>query len=236
MTSPETRRSTHTYRWLMLGLAGLLLALLVAVVVVALGGSSRSSSPAGATGAGAVDGRTPGPASFRTAGTLPAGLAARPVPSFNLADARGGRFSSASLSGKPYAITFLYVHCVDVCPLIGSEIHQALANLGPDAKRMTVVAISVDPHGDTPIAVRRWLRLHQEPGNFHYLIGSARSLAPIWKAFYVSPQTPRDQRSSHTAVIWLVNRHARPAALIPAGTQINTADLAHDFRALLAGT
>jgi cytochrome oxidase Cu insertion factor (SCO1/SenC/PrrC family) len=97
---------------------------------------------------------------------------------------------------------------------------------------MTVVAISVDPRGDTRVAVRRWLNLHHEPANFHYLVGSQRSLAPIWKAFYVSPQTPGDPQSSHTAIIWLVNRHGRLAALIPAGLPIKVADLAHDFAVL----
>jgi protein SCO1/2 len=128
------------------------------------------------------------------------------------------------------------VHCVDVCPLIGSEIHDALAKLDPEAKRMNVVAISVDPRGDTRAAVRRWLAAHHEPANFHYLIGSERALAPVWKAFYVTPQTPGDPHSSHTAVIWLINRGGRLAALISAGVAINTTSLAHDFRLLINTT
>jgi cytochrome oxidase Cu insertion factor (SCO1/SenC/PrrC family) len=95
-----------------------------------------------------------------------------------------------------------------------------------------VVAISVDPRGDTRTAVKRWLTLHQEPTNFHYLIGSQHALAPIWKAFFVSPQIPGDPQSSHAAIIWLVNRHDHLAALIPAGLPINTTNLAHDFATL----
>jgi protein SCO1/2 len=146
---------------------------------------------------------------------------------------RGGTISSRALRGRPYALTFLYVHCVDVCPLIGSEIHGALADLGLKAGRMSVVAVSVDPRGDTGTAVRRWLALHQEPANFHYLIGSQRTLAPVWKAFYVSPQIPGDPHSSHTAVIWLINRRGRVRALISAGIPINITNLAHDFGVLI---
>ena len=98
---------------------------------------------------------------------------------------------------------------------------------------MNVVAVSVDPRGDTRKAVQRWLELHQEPANFHYLIGSQRTLAPVWHAFYVSPQTPGDPHSSHTAVIWLINRRGKLQALISAGIPINITNLAHDFGVLI---
>ncbi len=182
------------------------------------------------------DAASAGSGPFLTAATMPQGLGGRPVPRFILLDARGGSVSSARLGGRPYALTFLYVHCVDVCPLIGSEIHDALIKLGAQANKLNVVAISVDPHGDTRRAVTQWLAAHHEPANFHYLIGSPRQLAPVWKAFYVSPQTPGNPHSTHTAVIWLINRHGRLAALVPAGLPINTNNLAHDLRVLSATT
>jgi SCO1/SenC len=74
---------------------------------------------------------------------------------------------------------------------------RRLAGLGARAGGLNVVAISVDPRGDTRAVVRRRLTAHHEPANFHYLIGSARQLAPVWKAFYVSPQRPGDPRSTH---------------------------------------
>ncbi|MFZ0091557.1 MAG: SCO family protein [Solirubrobacteraceae bacterium] len=213
------------------GAMGTLLVLLL-LAVGALLLLRPSSHLAPSTGTAAVEGST-GPGPFLTASTLPPGLAGRAVPSFHLADARGGRLASTSLHGHPYALTFLYVHCVDVCPLIGSEIHTALADLGPKARKMRVVAVSVDPRGDTRRAVREWLTLHQEPANFHYLIGSEQALAPVWKAFYVSPQIPGDPHSSHTAVIWLINRRGKVQALISAGIPINVANLAHDFGVLI---
>jgi protein SCO1/2 len=217
----------NRHRWITVGLAATLTVLVVAAVAVAVDGNSAGS-------AGSVSVTSPassGP--FRTASSVPAALAKRPIPQFDLRDARGSRFSSRSLRGRAYAITFLYVHCVDVCPLIGSEIHDALQKLGTQAKNLPIIAISVDPNGDTGAAVRKWLSEHQEPTSFHYLIGTQERLKPIWKAFYVSAQTPGDPISSHTAVIWLINQRGRLAALVSAGVPINTTNLAHDFRVLL---
>lgn len=208
-------------------LGGLLAVLVVAIVVVLIAGGKSDGPRSGASPVAA------GVGGYLTASQIPRGLRNRPVPSFALADARGGTFSSRQLKGRPYVLTFLCVHCVDVCPLIGTEIHQALAALGPAAKNLNVVAFSVDPQGDTRPAVRRWLAQHREPANFHYLIGSGRQLAPVWRAFYVSPQTPGDPTSSHTAVIWLIERTGGLAALIAAGVPIDPRKLAHDFRTLL---
>ena len=207
-----------------------LLVVIAASAAVALRGGGSTSQTIGPPGA------SEGSGSFLTAAAMPQGLGGRPVPRFNLVDARGGTYSSTRLRGRPYVLTFLYVHCVDVCPLIGSEIHDALAKLGAQASGLNVIAISVDPRGDTRPAVKRWLAVHHEPANFYYLIGSARRLAPVWKAFYVSPQTPGDPRSTHTAVVWLINRRGRLAALVPAGVPIDTNNLAHDLDVLITKT
>ena len=216
-------------RRLTVAAALMLLVMIAATAAIALRGGGSTGRTIAASGASAGSGP------FLTAATMPQGLAGRPVPRFDLVDARGGALLSTRLVGRPYVLTFLYVHCVDVCPLIGSEIHDALAKLGAQASGLNVIAISVDPRGDTRAAVRRWLSAHQEPGNFHYLIGARQALAPVWKAFYVSPQTPGDPSSTHTAVIWLISRKGRLAALIPAGVAIDTTNLSHDLRVLANG-
>jgi protein SCO1/2 len=202
-----------------------LLAVVAVLAVVVL--SSRGVG--GATKATATVGWGP----YLTASTIPQALVNAPAPSFDLDDARGGMLSTTSLHGKPYAITFLYVHCLTVCPLIGEEIHAALAGLGPKAGGMNVVAISVDPTGDTRTDVLQWLAEHQEPFNFHYLIGTSAQLSPVWKAYHVAPQIAGDPDSTHTALIWLVSRQGRLQALIDGGVALNTRSLAHDFGVLM---
>ncbi|HEX3874098.1 MAG TPA: SCO family protein [Solirubrobacteraceae bacterium] len=201
-------------------LAGLAVVSLLAILGLAL---LRPSSPAARPAA-------PG---LRDASVLPAALVGRPAPEIRLRDDTGATFDTASLAGRPYAVTFLYTSCPDVCPLIGNELRQALIELGPLASKVAVVGVSVDPTGDTPAAVRAWLKVHREPANFHYLIGTAATLTPVWKAYFALPQTPGDPQSSHSATIWLVDGHGRRRALITAGIPVPAGDLAYDLRALL---
>lgn len=172
---------------------------------------------------------------FAIAEPLPDGLAGRPAPRIRLRDARGGTFDTRALAGTPYLVTFLYANCPDVCPLIGEQIRGALERLGPDAHRVAVVAVSVDPRGDTADAVRVWLRRHREPPQFHYLIGSERELAPVWKDWYAAPQIAGNPESAHTAIVWLVDRRGRLTAKLAAGVAFDAGDLAHDIATLLEG-
>jgi protein SCO1/2 len=123
--------------------------------------------------------------------------------------------------------------CPDVCPLIGSEPQAALAELGPVAAKVAVLAISVDPRGDTPAAVAEWLKVHHEPANLHYLIGTAAQRSPVWKSYFAAPQVPGDPQSSHSATIWLVDGHGRRRALITAAIPVPSSDLAYDLRSLI---
>ena len=193
--------------------------------------AATAGSLAGCGGAGGTTTATSG--RFAVAEPLPPGLAGRAAPRIRLADAQGGTFDTRSLAGKPYLVTFLYANCPDVCPLIGAQLRQTLERLGPDAQRVGVVAVSVDPRHDTPEAVRVWLRRQGEPAQFRYLIGSERVLEPVWRAWYAAPQIAGDPESAHTAVVWLVDARGRLVAKVAAGSPFDTGGLARDVRSLL---
>jgi protein SCO1/2 len=200
-------------------LALIVLALLSGSLAVGilLGGLTRGAEPSAA--------RAPG----LRAGQLPGDLDGRPAPAFRLRDARGGVVDTRALRGKPYAVTFLYTRCPDVCPALADDLRDALRGLDAAA-----VAVSVDPGGDTPSAVRKFARTHRLPAAFHYAIGDRKALAPVWQAYFAAPQTGRASLSAHTAAIWLVDARGRLRAMYPGGAPIDPADLAHDLRALRA--
>ncbi|MDO8189185.1 SCO family protein [Conexibacter sp. JD483] len=202
---------------------------LVALLCALLAGCGGSSGDGGGTATGSADGR------FAAADSLPEGLAGRAAPAIALTDAGSGRtLDTATLRGTPYLVTFLYTNCPDVCPLIGQEIRQSLEQLGGQRREVAVVAVSVDPRGDTREAVQVWLRRQRQPAQFHYLIGSEQQLEPVWRAFYAAPQIAGRPDSAHTAVIWLVDGDGRLAGKISAGLSFEPADLTADLRTLLS--
>jgi protein SCO1/2 len=197
------------------------------------GGGATGAAASGTSGASAAGSGSGSGGRFRIGTTLPPGLANKPAPAIKLTDARGGTLDTTSFTGTPYLVTFLYTNCPDVCPLIGDEIRQALDHLGADARRVRVVAVSVDPRHDDAAAVRAWLKRHREPPQFHYVIGSEAQLAPVWKAWYAAPQIAGDPNSAHSAVVWLVDRRGRIATKVDAGVAFDPGALAHDVRTLL---
>jgi protein SCO1/2 len=203
-----------------------LLAVVVAslIVLAAVARDRQGDEPS------AIMTRQAGP--FR-AGPLPDGLDRKPAPGFRLTDARGGKVDSRSLRGRPFLLTFLFTDCRDVCPLIGREIGEALRLLGPRAKEVAAVAITVDPEGDTPRAVRAWLRKQRLPDNFHYLVGTRRRLRSVWRAYFAAPQPPGTEESRHTASIWVIDARGRLRAKFSGGMPVAPADIAHDVRVLV---
>jgi protein SCO1 len=168
------------------------------------------------------------------ADVLPQDIDGAPAPRIRLSDARGGTVDSARLRGRPYLVTFVYTHCRDVCPIIGSEIATALDRLGGERARVAVLAVSVDPRGDTPAAARRWLAERGLPVQARYLLGTRAQLAPVWSDWYVTAagDTLADPRS-HDASVWLVDARGRLRGRWPGGESIDPDDIAHDLHALI---
>src|SRR5690348_9197156 len=103
------------------------------------------------------------PVASRSATLDAPSLATPPEPArdFTLRDSLGRRVRLSDYRGKAVLLTFIYDHCPDVCPLIVGNFHTALTRLGPAANKAQVIAVSVDPKGDTRATVRAFLRAHE---------------------------------------------------------------------------
>ena len=112
----------------------------------------------------------------------------RPVraPAFTLDDQFGKPVSLADFRGKAVLLTFLYVDCPDVCPLIAAALRTTTDKLGPKASQVQVVAVSVDPVGDTPAAVRKYLAARGVLHRFTYLVGTKAQLSAVWAKYHIA--------------------------------------------------
>jgi protein SCO1/2 len=155
------------------------------------------------------------------------------APGFALRDAAGRTVALSDFRGRAVLLTFIYSHCPDVCPLMVARLHAALERLGPSARRAHVVAVSVDPAGDTPRAVSRFVTEHDMRGRMTYLIGSRASLAPVWRAYGLGVSgTPEEREVGHSALVLGIDAHGRRRTLYP--VTFTVADIAHDIPLLAA--
>ena len=154
-------------------------------------------------------------------------IQSKPVaPPISLHDDRGRAVRLSDFRGKWVAVAFLYTHCPDVCPLIAQNLNVALTR-APDLR---VVAVSVDPKGDTPATVRAYARSHRLAGTFHYLIGSRAELQPVWSAWHVATVPGPSKTVGHSAFEVLVDPQGRERAYYDA--KVTAADVLHDLRRL----
>jgi protein SCO1 len=165
-----------------------------------------------------------------------------PAYDFRLPDQDGRVVSLSGLRGKAVALTFLYAHCPDVCPLIADMLHQAYMQLGGTADHVALVAVSVDPNGDTPAVVRDFLAKHHVKHELTYLRGTFEQLRPVWAHYYVgsdarevttpgaTPSTLRPDQVGHTAIVWLIDPQGKITAFLPGN--FDPKDLATDLRIL----
>jgi protein SCO1/2 len=202
-----------------------LLALVVAAGVIAIfavGGSSGSS-------AGRAKARA---ANFEAAGLI---TPARPAPPLALRNYLGQPVNIASYRGKAVLVTFLYTHCPDVCPLIASQLHNAQNAMGAaTASKVQIIAVSVDPKGDTPKAVAAFLAGHQMTGRMQYLVGTARELGRVWQAWGVGSErdASRPEYINHTGLIYGITGSGKRVTIY--APSFKPAEVAHDVPLLAA--
>lgn len=165
---------------------------------------------------------------FRGAAVTPP----RPAQPIALHDAWGRPVTLASQRGRYVLVTFLYVHCPDVCPLIAQNLNAALVRLGPRRSRVRVLAVSVDPKGDTPASVKRFISQRHLVPQFRYLIGTKAQLHPVWASWHVLAVRAAPGVVNHVTYTALVDPQGRQRVLYD--SQVKAGEVLHDLRLLMA--
>jgi protein SCO1 len=139
-----------------------------------------------------------------------------------------------SYRGKAVFVTFIYTHCPDVCPLITSNLRVALNLMGKNASEAQVIAVSVDPRGDTRQTVSKFLAAHEMTGRMQYLIGSPSELAAVWKAWGVGSEREvgHPDLVEHTGIVYGITGAGQRLAVYAAN--FAPKDVAHDAPILAA--
>jgi protein SCO1/2 len=175
------------------------LAILVVIVIALI--QSRPSNTAAPSSGGSTSAGSSTTSGFQ-GGTDLGGTAA---PNFQLTDQYGKPISLAQFHGEPVIVTFLYTHCPDVCPLTAEHLHTSLLQLGPDAHKVAVLAVSTDPKGDTTSAALNFSVAHNMQTYWHFLTGKQQQLAPIWTSYSVYAQA-LPKSVNHSTALYLIDK------------------------------
>jgi protein SCO1/2 len=148
-----------------------------------------------------------------------------PPVRFALRDQDGKLITASGLRGQPVIVAFLYSTCENECPTMAQQIRGALDRLGRD---VPVVAVSVDPATDTAQSAQRFLSAQQLGGRMNFLLGSDRTLQPVWREFGIEPQK---EGREHTAIVVLLDASGRQRIGFPL-SELTPEGIAHDVRLL----
>jgi protein SCO1/2 len=153
--------------------------------------------------------------------------------SWALPDTSAVMRDAKSFPNQVQLVFFGFTQCPDICPAALSEVNEAMRLLGPEAKDVQVLMISVDPERDNPMVLSGYMAAFNP--DFKGLIGSPEQLkqaASSFKAFYAkSPLPDGNYTMDHSTSFYLLDQKGEPRVLL--SSQAGAAAIAHDVKALL---
>ena len=156
---------------------------------------------------------------------------------FRLTDHTGKPRTLADFHGKVVVMFFGFTHCPDVCPTTLSDMRQVMQKLGPDAARMQVLFVTVDPARDTPELLAKYVPSFNP--TFLGLYGDNAATAKVTKDFKIVSQiqegkTPESYTVAHTAASLVFDPQGRLRLFIAYGMEVDKIEA--DIRQLLKGS
>ncbi|MCC6194294.1 MAG: SCO family protein [Burkholderiales bacterium] len=153
-----------------------------------------------------------------------------------LTDHTGRPRTLADFRGKAVVVFFGFTQCPDVCPTTLSTLAAAMKELGPDADRVQVLFVTVDPERDTPALLAQYVPAFDP--RFIGLTGDAAAIDKVAKEFKIIYQkqpgpTPGSYSVDHSAGVFLFDPQGRLRVYASHGQAPEV--FAHDLRALLEG-
>ncbi|WDD93515.1 SCO family protein [Burkholderia sp. FERM BP-3421] len=158
-----------------------------------------------------------------------------PDLTFTLTGENGQPIDAAAFRGQVALVYFGYTHCPDVCPETMARLMQVLALLGPDARDVRILFVSVDPARDTPAAMRDYVAAF-DAAHAYGLTGTERQIESLAKRYRVAYQMEKRDPSggyevTHSSAVYVFDAQGRARLL--ATDQDSPAAIATDLRRII---
>lgn len=155
---------------------------------------------------------------FKAGVFRPAPAAAAVGGPFQLVDQNGQPTTEKALKGQWSAVFFGFTYCPDVCPGTLQGLAAATDLLGPQAKDLRIVFISVDPERDDVKQMKTYLSADYVPRSALGLTGTPEQVAAAAKAYRVYYAKVGDGPGytiDHSTAIYLMDPKGRFRTVIP---------------------
>jgi protein SCO1/2 len=155
---------------------------------------------------------------------------------FALTDHDGKLRTLSDFKGKAVLVFFGFTHCPDVCPTTMAEMANVMQQLGPQADRLQVLFVTVDPERDTPALLSKYVPAFDS--RFLGLTGDNAAVGKVakeFKVFYqkVPGKEPGSYSMDHTAGSYVFDPQGRIRLFVRHGQ--GAEPIAHDVKILLSG-
>jgi protein SCO1/2 len=154
--------------------------------------------------------------------------------SLELTDHTGKPRRLEDFRGKAVVLFFGFTHCPDVCPTTLGEVANAVRTLGPDASKVQVLFVTVDPERDTQEALAKYVTAFDP--SFLGLRGNAEQTqraAREFKIYYEKRKAGDTYSVDHSAQSYVIDPQGRLRLLVRHDRI--AADLPEDLKTLLRG-
>ena len=154
--------------------------------------------------------------------------------SLELTDHNGKLRRLEDFRGKAVVVFFGFTRCPDVCPTTLADAAQAMKQLGPDADRVQVLLVTVDPGRDTQKVLADYVTAFDPRflGMLGDLEGTRRAAKEFKVYFEKRPgKTPDAYSIDHSAQSYVIDPQGRLRLFVRHDRIAE--DLAHDLRVLL---
>jgi protein SCO1/2 len=139
---------------------------------------------------------------------------------FHLTDQNGRAVSEKDLIGKPTMLFFGFTYCPDVCPTTLTDMTGWLKALGPDADKLNVFYVTIDPERDTAARLKSYLTAFDP--RIRGLTGSPAAIAQAahdYNVYYQkAPLQGGDYTMDHSTLIYLIDAKGHMAELVQYGS------------------
>lgn len=135
---------------------------------------------------------------------------------FELMDQNGKTRTNKDFRGKYMMVYFGYRYCPDICPTALTTITETLNALGPKAKHIQPIFITIDPERDSAKDLGEYIQNFHD--SFIALTGNAEQIEKVSKAYKVFAQKVEQEAGSdsyvmdHSSIIYVMDRQGNLVA------------------------